>query len=83
MRNWCQENGISPGSYYRWQKILFEMAVAERSKSETQPQFAEIPISKKTAPTAIIHLGNAEIEIFRGIDESTLETVCRVVRYSE
>ena len=83
VRDWCEENGISPGSYYRWQRILFNMAAAERSLPEARPQFAEIPISKKAAPTAVIRLGNAEIEIFPGIDEATLQTVCQVVRYAE
>ena len=83
VKDWCEENGVSPGSYYRWQKRLFEMAAAEQSRSSTEPQFAEVPISKKTAPTAIIHLGNAEVEIFSGIDETTLQTICRVLHYAE
>lgn len=83
VKEWCEENGVSPGSYYRWQKILFEMAAAERSRSGSEMQFAEVPISKKTAPTAIIHLGNAEVEIFSGIDETTLQTICRVLHYAE
>ena len=74
---WCRENGVNIGSYYRWQRKLFEMATAE------QPQFAEVSVRGPASPAIILHIGGTEVEVFSGIDEETLRTVCRVLRYAE
>lgn len=70
--SWCAENGVCPGSYYKWQKQIYELATVEA------PKFVEVEQPKSwNATVAVLHMGGAEVELKEGIDEKTLETICR------
>lgn len=57
VRAWCEENGISTASYYKWQKKLFCLA------AQSSPQFAEICIAPTSKISATVHLGTVSIDI--------------------
>ena len=76
VKDWRRENGVSPGTYYRWQRRLYEMA-AEKSS------FVEIPVQHRSAPAAVLHLPGGDVDVLPGADEETLRTVCRVLSHAE
>lgn len=66
VRQWCSENGISAGSYYKWQRRLYQMTAGDG------PQFIEVtPHQPARDPAAVIHIRNTEVEILPGIDVNT------------
>ena len=67
---WCSENGVSTASYYKWQSKLYHLSA---------PQFVELNRKPKAA-VAVLHIGDAEVEISSGIDEETLTTICLVLK---
>ena len=75
VRRWCSENGISAGSYYKWQRRLYQMAAGDG------PQFVEVTSHRPASDSvAVIHIRDTEVEILPGIDVNTLETICRVLK---
>ena len=73
---WCSENGISLTSYYKWQHRLFEMAATGGS-----PEFVEVtPRRGAGNSVAVIHIGEAEVEVLPGIDTNTLQVICMVLK---
>ena len=74
VQQWCADNGVSTGSYYKWQRLIFELASAEH-----EPQFVELcngtPRSRHGDAVAVLHLGGAEVELSTGIDEDTLTII--------
>ena len=79
VRDWCRENGVSPGSYYRWQRRIYELA-AEQTRS---PQFAEVRLRRNNAAVAVLHLPGGDVEVLPGADEETLRAVCRALSHAE
>lgn len=65
VRAWCEGNGISTASYYKWQKKLFCLAV------QSSPQFAEVCVSPKAKISATAHIRNVSVDIHSGADEET------------
>lgn len=39
VKAWCEGNGVSSSSYYKWQKKLFFLA------AQNEPQFAEVRVA--------------------------------------
>ena len=76
VKDWCRENGVSLGSYYRWQRRLYEMAVQNQ-------HFVEIPVQHRASPAIVLHLPCGDVDVLPGADEETLRTVCRVLRHAE
>ena len=63
---WCSENGISAGSYYKWRRRLYQMTAGDG------PQFIEVTLHQPARdPAAFIHIRDTEVEILPGIDVNT------------
>ncbi|MCF2596955.1 IS66 family insertion sequence element accessory protein TnpA [Pseudoflavonifractor phocaeensis] len=71
---WCRENGVSQASYYKWQRRIFNMAASGA------PQFVEVATRPGTAPSAVLHIGEASVDIIPGMDEETLAMICQVLK---
>lgn len=58
VRQWCSENGISAGSYYKWQRRLYQMTAGDG------PQFIEVtPHQPARNPAAVIHIRDTKVEM--------------------
>ncbi len=76
VKNWCQVNGISVGSYYKWQKRVFELASAQ------QTDFSEItpsPISH-CGIAVTVRIDGAEADIHSGADSETVRIVLEILK---
>lgn len=93
IRAWCNERHISPQTYYRWQRSIWDAGtqnLLETSKrqpvmnQEETAVFAEclIPASVQSAPAAavILRLDTVTLEIQNGVSSETVEAVLRAVK---
>ena len=77
VRAWCQENGVSEHTYYRWQRRLYDLA-----QTEPEERFAEITPQRQPAGgiAVTVQLGNMELAVYNGADAGTVEAVLRAVK---
>ena len=74
VRAWCEENGVSTASYYKWQKKLFCLA------AQSTPQFAEVCVAPAGKISATVHLRNVSVDIHSGADAETTAMLLRVLQ---
>ena len=80
VRQWCEENGISLSSYYKWQRKVYAAAQAHQ-----EARFVEVtpvqPVPVGVSDVAVtVHIGGAEADIHSGADAATVEMVLRVLK---
>ena len=74
VRQWCSDHNISPQTYYRWQRRIFDMVKAQHADvTPEQPS----PI-RGVAVT--VRISGAEMDIHNGADATTIEAVLRVLK---
>ena len=66
VRAWCEGNGISTASYYKWQKKLFCLA------TQNSPQFAEVCVAPVARISATVHVGNVSVDIHAAADPTVM-----------
>lgn len=73
---WCNEEGINPSSYYRWQRKLFE-----KMQQDESVHFAEIPMTHRAPQTVVatLHSGNLRVELHNGADRIFLQDLVEVL----
>lgn len=74
VRAWCEGNGISTASYYKWQKKLFCLA------AQSAPQFAEGCVAPPARISATVHLGDISVDIHSGADAETTAMLLRILQ---
>lgn len=42
VKSWCQQSGVAPTTYYRWERAV--LAEAETDQRTASPLFAEVPV---------------------------------------
>ena len=78
VRQWCSAHKISPQTYYRWQRRIFDMI-----KAQQEPQFADITpeqLSPIGGVAVTVRMDWAELDIHSGADAATVETVLRFLK---
>lgn len=84
---WCEENGISKGKFYYWQRVIREetlikagtLAVTGQSQFVEVKQSAVEPKSNNQGTCAILRSNGNEIEILNGADQNTLGIVLDLI----
>ena len=74
VRAWCEGNGISTASYYKWQKKLFCLA------AQNAPQFAEVCVAPAAKISATVHLGDVSVDIHSGAEVLTTAMLLRILQ---
>ena len=74
VRAWCEGNGISTASYYKWQKKLFCLA------AQSAPQFAEVCVAPAARISATVRMGDISVDIHSGADAETTAMLLRVLQ---
>ena len=87
IRQWCEENDVSKGKFYYWQRVIREeslikagtLAITGQTQFvEVKPSIAEIKSNNQGA-CAILRSNGNEIEILNGADPNTLEVVLNLI----
>lgn len=78
VRQWCSDHKISPQTYYRWQRRLFDMV-----KAQQEVQFADVTPERPSPIGGVavtVRISSAEMDIHNGADAVTVEKVLRVLK---
>lgn len=78
VRQWCSDHQISPQTYYRGQRRLFDMV-----KAQQEVQFADVTPERPSSVGEValtVRIAGTEADIHNGADATTVETVLRVLK---
>ena len=78
VKQWCSEHQISPQTYYRWQRRLFDMV-----RNQQEVEFADVTPERPSSVGGVavtIRIAGAEAEIHNGADAATVEAVLRILK---
>ncbi|WP_128425181.1 IS66 family insertion sequence element accessory protein TnpA [Gudongella oleilytica] len=88
VRNWCEENSVSPSKYYYWLRAIRNesLVLARKSLAVPAQQFAQVlvkedeqDISASSGTCAILKSGPFSLEIHNGADLKVLEHTLRII----
>ena len=78
VKQWCSEHQISPQTYYRWQRRLFDMV-----RNQQEVQFADVTPEQPSPAGGVavtVRIAGVEAEIHNGADAAIVEAVLRVLK---
>jgi transposase-like protein len=83
VKDYCQRHGITKDSYYYWQKVAREAAIAENG-----PIFAELRTEAGGSaagfvPEITVRIGNAVLSANSTTPEELLLRTVRILKYAE
>lgn len=89
---WCEENGCSPKTYYRWEQEILGK-VRQIAKTQSQPVLAELSLAKPVQdctlkrevfiPAAVIRIGQMELELSNTASAELLSHLKGLIRFVE
>ena len=92
VKHWCEENGCSPKTYYRWEQEILGK-VRQIAKAQSQPVLAELPLVKPVqdcslkrdvfVPAAVIRIGQMELELSNTVSAELLSQLKGLMRFVE
>lgn len=86
VRQWCRQRGITPTTYYRWERELLSIAGSTKALPETPAvAFAELPVPKQVSRnvaerSATLHVDNVSIDIYPQCGPEQLKTLVELLR---
>lgn len=97
VKAWCQQEGYSCKTYYRWEREVLGLAGEQLSRTETAlpiqpnsmtPVFAEIaPLThaQTDAPQAIasVRIGKTSVEVYQGAGADIVTAIFKGLHYAK
>lgn len=89
VKRWCDENGVSPKTYYTWQKKVFSVMVEQQKlQLEAEGQegcFVELPAPQQIQQTpsdlaASVQAGQVSINIYSGADPKLAQALVQALK---
>ena len=86
VRQWCKQRGITPSTYYRWERELLSAASSMIPQTEVPAvAFAELPVPKQvrcntTERSATLRIGNASLDIYPSCDTEQMKKLVELLR---
>ena len=86
VRQWCRERGITPTTYYRWERELLSVASTTKALPETPAvAFAELPVPKQVScnvaeRSATLRMDNVSIDIYPQCGAEQLKALVEILR---
>ena len=87
VKQWCKEHGITPSTYYRWEREV--LSKAKEAKEAEQPfppvSFAAIPIPELPSRNyseriATFRYGELSLDVYRGAEPETVSLLLEALR---
>ena len=79
VRTWCEENGVCPGTFYKWQKRLFVL-----SQNQQGSRFTEVTHVRNSSSTndiaVTLQINGIQADIYNGADMAAVEAVLRLLQ---
>lgn len=85
VKSWCAENGINVGTYYRWQKKVWESEtqspaiIRPASESMTFAEYKPPAYGNNSGTAVILQIGSICLEIQNGASPETIEAVMHTI----
>ena len=91
VRDWCEENGVSPKTYYYHRKRVREEILEKIDSGSTNPMsqlvpkqvevpvFAALPVQRRSKTAVTVQIGAHVADIHNGADAETVEGVLRTL----
>ena len=84
VRQWCRQRGITPSTYYRWEREVLSIADATLELPGA-PTFAELPAPKqqyRNVPecSATVRIGNSSMEFYHELSPELLKALVEALR---
>ena len=89
VKRWCDENGVSPKTYYTWQKKVFSVMV-EQQKLQLEAEgregcFVELPAPQPIQQTpsdlvASVQVGQASVNIYSGANPELAQALVQALK---
>ena len=87
VKRWCQERGVTPTTYYRWERELLAVESKQRtvSQSSSTVNFAELPMPQQqlrneAERSATLRVGEVSVAIYQGISPEVLKTLIEALK---
>jgi len=89
IRSWCENNNVSKGKFYYWQRIIREETLIKAGTLALtgQNQFVELTqskiesglVSNNQGSCAILRSNGSEVEVLNGADPNTLALILNLI----
>lgn len=89
VKRWCDENGVSPKTYYTWQKKVFSVMV-EQQKLQLEAKgregcFVELPAPQSIQQVpgnlaASVQVGQVSVNIYSGADPELAQALVQALK---
>lgn len=84
VRQWCKQRGITPSTYYRWEREVLSIADAA-PEFPGAPAFAELPAPKQqdrnvSECSATLRIGNSSIDFYQELRPDLLKALVEALR---
>lgn len=84
---WCRSQGISPSTYYRWQRLVWNKGVEQMQALplpvQTKPTVLEGWARIEPAPaepSVALEINDCRVEVTAATDRELLTQVCRMLK---
>ena len=88
VKTWCQEEGVSATTYYRWEREIFGK-VSQRKDSTISlagraPEFAEVPAVQAAhtggaRPMITVRTCGIAVDIYSDADKEIIQTIIQIM----
>lgn len=85
VREWCRQQGITPTTYYRWEREVLSVAdsMAQQDGQE-RVTFAKVPVPRQeyqneAKHSATLYAGNVRIDIYPSCGREQLKTLIEML----
>ena len=84
VREWCRQRGVTPTTYYRWEREILSGIRRKDGAVRSGPAFVELPapqLSRNVSErTATRNIGGGSIDLYQEIGPELLRTLAELLR---
>ena len=84
VRAWCERQGITSSTYYRWERELLDEVETAPPPSAPAVTFAELPPKQTsrsvTERSATLRIGEVSLDVYPGCDAEQLKMLVELMR---
>ena len=88
VKRWCSGNGVTPKTYYSWQKKVFSFMVEQQrlqlETAEPEHCFVELPAQQMQQPSgdlvASVQIGGTVVNLYSGVDPKMVQALMQTLK---
>lgn len=84
VREWCRQRGITPTTYYRWEREVLNGIGGKDTERRSEVAFVELPAAQPmrndSERTATLNIGSGSIDLYQEIGAELLRTLVELLR---